>query len=30
MKDWSGEYDLDLVTTYPSVIYKVHKTNGEV
>ena len=24
------EYDLDLVTTAPSVIYKVHKTNGEV
>jgi GTP-binding protein LepA len=23
------EYDLDLVTTAPSVIYKVHKTNGE-
>ena len=24
------EFDLDLVTTAPSVIYKVHKTNGEV
>jgi len=24
------EYDLDLVTTAPGVIYKVHKTNGEV
>lgn len=24
------EYDLDLVTTAPSVIYLVHKTNGEV
>ncbi len=24
------EYGLDLVTTAPSVIYKVHKTNGEV
>ncbi|MCR5429999.1 MAG: translation elongation factor 4 [Eubacterium sp.] len=24
------EYDLDLVTTAPSVIYKVHKTSGEV
>ncbi len=24
------EYDLDLVMTAPSVIYKVHKTNGEV
>lgn len=24
------EYDLDLVTTAPSVIYKVHKNNGEV
>ena len=24
------EYDLDLVTTAPSVIYKVHKTNGEM
>ncbi|MBQ3642065.1 translation elongation factor 4 [bacterium] len=24
------EYDLTLVTTAPSVIYKVHKTNGEV
>ena len=23
------EYNLDLVTTAPSVIYKVHKTNGE-
>ncbi len=23
------EYDLDLVTTAPSVIYKIHKTNGE-
>ena len=24
------EYDLALVTTAPSVVYKVHKTNGEV
>ena len=24
------EYNLDLVTTAPSVIYKIHKTNGEV
>ncbi|MGI6072150.1 MAG: translation elongation factor 4 [Lachnospiraceae bacterium] len=24
------EYDIDLVTTAPSVIYKVHKTGGEV
>ena len=24
------EYDLDLVTTAPSVIYKVHKTDGEL
>ena len=24
------EYNLDLVTTAPGVIYKVHKTNGEV
>lgn len=24
------EYDLDLVTTAPGVIYKVHKTDGEV
>ena len=24
------EYDLELVTTAPSVIYKVHKTDGEV
>ena len=24
------EYNLDLVTTSPGVIYKVHKTNGEV
>ncbi|HIU02678.1 MAG TPA: elongation factor 4 [Candidatus Onthocola gallistercoris] len=24
------EYNLDLVTTAPSAIYKVHKTNGEV
>ncbi len=24
------EYDLDLVTTIPSVIYKIHLTNGEV
>ncbi len=24
------EYDLDLVTTAPGVIYKVHKTNGQV
>ena len=24
------EYNLDLVTTAPSVVYKIHKTNGEV
>lgn len=24
------EFDLDLITTSPSVIYKVHKTNGEI
>ncbi len=24
------EYNLDLVTTAPSVVYKVHKTNGDV
>lgn len=24
------EYDLDLITTAPSVIYKIHRTNGEV
>ena len=24
------EFDLDIITTAPSVIYKVHKTNGEV
>ena len=24
------EFNLDLVTTAPGVIYKVHKTNGEV
>ena len=24
------EYNLDLITTAPSVIYKVHKTNGEI
>ncbi len=24
------EYNLDLVTTAPSVVYRVHKTNGEV
>ncbi len=24
------EYNLDLVTTAPSVIYKIHKTNGEM
>ena len=24
------EYNLDLVTTAPSVIYKIHKTNGEL
>ncbi len=24
------EFDLDLITTAPSVIYKIHKTNGEV
>ena len=26
----SREYDLDLITTAPSVVYKVHMTNGEV
>ena len=25
-----SEFDLDLVTTAPSVIYKIHKTSGEV
>ncbi len=24
------EYDLNLITTAPSVVYKVHKTNGEI
>lgn len=24
------EYNLDLVTTAPSVVYRIHKTNGEV
>ncbi|MEG1704991.1 MAG: translation elongation factor 4 [Clostridia bacterium] len=24
------EYDLNIITTAPSVIYKVHKTNGEI
>ena len=24
------EYDLDLITTAPTVSYKVHKTNGEI
>ena len=24
------EFDLDLVTTAPSVVYRIHKTNGEV
>ncbi|MCR5103803.1 MAG: translation elongation factor 4 [Eubacterium sp.] len=24
------EYNLDIITTAPSVVYKVHKTNGEV
>ena len=24
------EYDLDLVTTVPSVVYKIHLTNGEI
>ena len=24
------EYDMDIIATYPSVIYEVHKTNGEV
>ena len=24
------EYNLDLITTAPSVVYKIHKTNGEV
>ena len=27
---WRREYNLDLVTTAPGVVYKVHKTNGEV
>ncbi|MBB5687893.1 elongation factor 4 [Roseomonas alkaliterrae] len=26
----SREFDLDLIATAPSVVYKVHKTNGEV
>ncbi len=26
----SREFDLDLITTTPSVIYKIHKTNGEI
>lgn len=25
----SREYNLDLITTTPSVIYQIHKTNGE-
>ncbi len=24
------EYDMDIIATYPSVIYEVHKTNGEM
>ena len=24
------EYNLDLVTTAPGVVYRIHKTNGEV
>ncbi len=24
------EYNLDLVTTAPSVVYRIHKTNGEM
>ena len=24
------EYDMDIIATYPSVIYEVHKTNGEI
>ena len=24
------EFDLDLVTTAPSVIYKIHKTSGDL
>ncbi len=24
------EYDLDIISTYPSVVYKVHKTDGEI
>ena len=24
------EYDIDLISTYPSVIYKVHLTTGEI
>jgi len=24
------EYDMDIIATYPSVIYEVHKTNGEL
>ena len=27
---WRREYNLDLVTTAPGVIYRVHKTNGEM
>ncbi|MCA3387251.1 MAG: elongation factor 4 [Roseomonas sp.] len=26
----SREFDLDLIATAPSVVYKVHKTNGEI
>ncbi|MGF1679328.1 MAG: translation elongation factor 4 [Candidatus Methylacidiphilales bacterium] len=24
------EYDMDLISSYPSVVYRVHKTNGEM
>lgn len=27
---WEREYDLDLITTAPTVVYEVEQTNGEV